>query len=292
MTQKSNRLAVRCEQGFEAYVLGNRDVELAVVPQLGAKIISLKDLRTGREWMWHPADGLKLFANSPGDDFSASPLVGSDECLPTIAPCAWLGRELPDHGELWNTAWEVDGAAWEGGILKTCASLRVSPFAFERSIELQGNEIRLSYKLKNLSPVQEHFLWAVHPLLRLQIGDQLDLPASTRQLLNGGTWLNDLTSGMPAGGSAKLFASPLSEGRAAIKNPATGDRLEFEWNPAENNTLGLWRTCGGWHGHHHFALEATNGEPDALNLAANRQRCGVIAASGSATWRICIRIGS
>jgi hypothetical protein len=83
---------IRLFQNFAVYILNNGEVELAVVPELGAKIISLKNLRTGREWLWHPMGGLELFKNQAGDDFSTSPLVGIDECLPTIAPCSWQGR--------------------------------------------------------------------------------------------------------------------------------------------------------------------------------------------------------
>src|SRR5882724_10779024 len=86
MKALANNLTVRREQGFDVHALSNEDVEIAVVPELGAKIISLKNLRTGREWMWHPQGGVKLFRNQSGDDFSKSPLVGADECLPTIAP--------------------------------------------------------------------------------------------------------------------------------------------------------------------------------------------------------------
>src|SRR5260370_21274909 len=118
MNTIENSFKVRHEEGFAVYVLSNQKVEIAVVPELGAKIISLKNLETGREWMWHPPGGLKLFRNRPDDDFSKSPLVGVDECLPTIAPCSWRGRDLPDHGELWNTPWSVDHMAWKGGVLR------------------------------------------------------------------------------------------------------------------------------------------------------------------------------
>jgi len=284
--------SVRQEQGFEVYVLNTEEVELAVVPELGSKIISLKDLRTGRDWMWHPPGGLKLFRNRSGDAFSQSPLAGADECLPTIAPCSWRGRELPDHGEVWNVPWTVDSKALENGILKTSVRLEISPFDFERAIELRGNEIQISYQLKNFSTAERRFLWAIHPLLRLQPGDQLELPASTRALLNGATWIDAVASAIPENNSAKIFAAPVSEGLAAIGNPVTGDRLEFAWNPLENDTLGLWLTRGGWHGHHHFALEPMNADSDALNLAAGQNRCGVVAASGFVTWQIRLRVGS
>src|SRR5438876_11642513 len=166
------RREVRNEQGFSVYVLSSRKVQITVVPELGAKIISLKDLHTGREWMWHPRGGLKLFRNRPGDDFSRSPLVGADECLPTIAPCLWHCLALPDHGEVWCMPWSLDGDAWANGGLRTMTGLSLSPFHFERAIELQENEVRLSYQLLNQGEAEEAYLWAIHPLLSLQPGDR------------------------------------------------------------------------------------------------------------------------
>src|SRR6266403_4434278 len=188
MNVVGNQCAVRHEQGFEVFILSNQDVEIAVVPELGARIISLKDLRTGREWLWHPDGGPKLFRSRAGDDFQTSPLVGMDECLPTIAPCSWRGRDLPDHGELWNAPWSVDRTAWGGGILKTRARLGISPFEFERTIELQENEIRINYQLNSRSGEEEDYLWAMHALLKLRAGDRIELPASTRGMLNGEAW--------------------------------------------------------------------------------------------------------
>ena len=287
-----NRWLAGREQGFKVFRLNNQQVELAVVPELGARIISLKDLRTGREWLWYPDGGPRLFRNRAGDDFQNSPLVGVDECLPTIASCSWQGRDLPDHGEAWSAAWALDFEAWTRGVLRTSVGLQIVPFDFERTIELDENEVRFSYRLKNRSAAEEIYLWAMHPLLRLQAGDQLELPVSTRALLNGAVWIDALNSIQPEGNCQKIFASPVCEGRAAINNPETGDRFEFAWDAAENNTLGLWLNRGGWHGHHHFALEPSNGEPDVLTAAAQRRRCGVVPPHGTIAWQVCIRIGN
>lgn len=272
-------------------MLNNGEVELAVVPELGSKIISLKNLRTGREWLWHPEDNLKLFRNQPRDDFSASPLVGTDECLPTILPCRWRGRELPDHGEVWNQPWQVDDDAWRNGSLATSIQLNLSPLAFRRTIELHGSEVQFAYQLTNSGTTTESFVWAIHPLLRLTAGDELELPESTRALLNGETWTDAVASAIPEKNCAKAFARPVSEGWAAIRNEAQGDRLEFAWDPSENNTLGLWLTRGGWHGHHHFAIEPTNANDDSLAVAAGRQHCGTVAGNGTIAWQLTLRIG-
>lgn len=286
-----NQFAVRQEQGFDVYALSNERVEVAVVPELGAKIVSVKDRRTDREWMWHPSCGRILFHNSPGDDFFQSPLTGMDECLPTIEPCLWRGRKLPDHGEAWSAAWDVDEETWQRGVLKTSVRLEISPFDFERTIELEGCELRLNYQLSNRTPAPEYFLWAMHPLLKLQDGDELVLPSSTRNLLNGDAWLDAIDSAMPDGGCAKRVAGPVSEGVSGVHNHKTGERLDFEWNVSENNGLGLWLTRGGWHGHHHFAIEPTNAGADSLVSAVSRKWCGTVEGNSTVTWQVRLRIG-
>lgn len=282
---------IRSIQGYVIHVLRNDRIELTVAPDLGAKIISLKDVRTGRDWMWHPRSGLKLFSNRPGDDFSRSPLVGMDECLPTIAPCVWRGRNLPDHGEAWSRPWQVDDDAWAAGVLKTTVRMAISPLEFDRTIELRENEVHLTYRLKNLSSVEEHYLWALHPLLRLEPGDQLELPACARSLASMGNWNGPLESAAAEGTCVKTFAHPLQESWAAVKNEASGNRLAFIWDAAENNTLGLWLTRGGWHGHHHFAIEPMNAADDSLAVAVAGNQGGRITGHGSVTWRICLRVG-
>ncbi len=291
MNTLTNSAGTRLFQGFKVYVLSNERVELAVVPELGAKIISLKNLRTGREWLWHPQNNMNLFKNHPLDNFSASPLVGMDECLPTITPCTWRGRLLPDHGEVWNQPWQVDCAAWQGGVLATSIQLKSLPLAFRRTIELIGNAVRFDYQLSNLSAMEEKFVWAIHPLLRLATGDKLELPDSTRELLNGTTWINAVTSAFPGQNCAKVFACPVSEGWAAIRNDAQADRLEFTWNTEETNSLGLWLNRGGWHGHHHFAIEPTNADDDSLAVAAGRKHCGAIAGHSTVAWQFSLKVG-
>jgi hypothetical protein len=142
MTSSTAHGSIRQLEGFLVYVVRTPAVEIAVVPELGAKIISLKNLRTQREWLWQPKVKLELFTNSPRDDFSSSTLVGIDECLPTIAPCSWRGRQLPDHGEVWSRPWNVEQSAWRVGILKTSIKLENSPLKFERTLQLREDHLQ------------------------------------------------------------------------------------------------------------------------------------------------------
>ncbi|MFO1499645.1 MAG: hypothetical protein U1G07_14840 [Verrucomicrobiota bacterium] len=279
------------ELGYAAYVLHNERVSLGLVPELGAKVISLRNLRTGREWMWHPAGARRLFSNAVGDDFALSPLLGMDECLPTIAPCSFRGRNLPDHGEVWSVPWELDEADWTHGCLTTRVCLPVSPFAFERRIRLRNNEVQFDYRLSNTGKRAEPFLWAMHPLLRLEASDHLILPADIRKGLPGPEWAGPILAAVSPGSCAKLFLAASCLGTAAVRNPATGDSLQFAWAPSQNGSLGIWLTRGGWHGHEHFAIEPTNGQPDALAEAIVRKQCGLVEPGSPVSWHVTLTVG-
>jgi hypothetical protein len=68
---------------------------------------------------------------------------------------------------------KVDETAWESGILRTSERLKISPLEFERTVEIQDNEVQLSCCLSKLGAKEEHYLWAMHQLLRLRQRDHL-----------------------------------------------------------------------------------------------------------------------
>src|ERR1017187_6615498 len=82
--------------GFDLFTLRNAGLELAVAPALGAKVVSLKNLLTGREWLWHPIPGMRLFRNQPGDDFRSECRLGT-RCRPGPGGESRFPQE-PAHG--------------------------------------------------------------------------------------------------------------------------------------------------------------------------------------------------
>lgn len=295
------------EQGYDVTGLRTAKAELAMVPELGGRVISLRNRRTGREWCWHQERKDWLWPNAAGDDFGGSPQAGIDECVPTVAACEWRGRRIPDHGEVWFQRWTLDAQELAAGRLTATVPLTVSPFVFVRTIRAEADGFAFDYALTNTGAEEEEFLWSLHPLLTIQPGDRLELPAEIRELrLNGGlgdrpilhgeTWsypapfsdvrLDRLEApGMPRG-CVKAFAGPLHEGRAALVNEAAGDRIELRWDPGENPFLGLWLNRGHG-GFHHVALEPTNGAPDGLDEAVTGwRRFGRLAAGATARWSV------
>lgn len=267
--------------GFHAYTIRGAKTSAIVVPELGAKVVSLRNEVSQREWMWHPGATLKLFRNAPTDKFENSPLAGWDECMPTIAPCRWKNRALPDHGEVWALPWKVLAA--DQHKIALGIDLPVSPFRLERTLAWEDRTLVASYTLVNRSDEEEEYLWALHPLFAVQEGDRIEVSAATRELLEKPAWLDTLDLTAEPGGSVKTFASPLDDGHAAIVNKVNGDRLALSWNVKEHDILGIWLTRGGWHGHHHLALEPTSGMPDSL---ADHSRCAILPARGTRSWTV------
>lgn len=298
--------------GFTCYGLRNEAVEVVVVPELGAKLLSLRNRQSGREWMWTPPDGGALFRNRLGDLFDDSTKIGADECIPTIMPCRWQGRDLADHGEAWTEAWTLDEDAFAAGRIVTALQLPVSPLFFERSLLLNGATVQLDYRVTNLAADATDYLWAFHPLMAIHDGDRIVLPADLPTLIldsaEGLPWRErGLEIAWPNPSSAvaldrldlggedrciKLFSPPLKTGRAVIVNERTGDAVHFSFDAAQLNTLGIWINRGAWNGYHHVALEPGNGAPDPLDVAVRDwQRFARLDPGANHAWRVEMRLG-
>jgi galactose mutarotase-like enzyme len=298
--------------GFECVGLRNTTVELLIVPQLGSKIIRLRSRLSGRQWMWASGRAPQLFHVTPTTPFDAGPLIGADECIPTISPCHWDQRELPDHGEAWTQAWQLDAKALEIAQLTTRLNLPISPFTLERTITLDAATVTLAYRLANRSNHEQCYLWAFHPMMVIEADDQIELPPEVRQVRNeltmGGLdlgrhgnvwpWPTPLPgidfSKLDLGGAnraVKLFTQTLQSGWARIANKRTGDQLTIRFDPNELNTLGIWINRGGFGAYHHIALEPTCGAPDALDIAVKAwRRHGTLLPESSTHWTVALEL--
>lgn len=299
-------------EGFEAVQLVSDEISMITVPALGGKIVSLFDRKGGREWLWtRPADHSqkRVWRNELGDSFDKSPMCGADECLPTISAVQGGGRSVPDHGEVWSQALELEQAALRDGVIRTHLNLPVSPFRYEREIRLAGTTVEIRFQLQNLSDEAEAWLWAWHPLFALEDGDHVELPEKQCPFHVGssqgvepipgdcfpwpgiaqGLALDHLSLNSDAS-YLKGFLGALNRGRICIGNERLQAFLKIDWDTDRLPYLGFWLSRGGYLGFHQFALEPTNAPTDSLADAAGPQT--VLAPRQSVGWSLMISLHS
>lgn len=295
-------------------------VRLLLLPDIGAKIVSCLDARSGHEYLWRPRDpGFRYVRPVYGDRFEAYDLSGWDECFPTIGEAAypeppWQGVVAPDHGEVWTLPWRVEATA-EGVWLAT-HGVRF-PYTFEKRIALADDGFVLSYRVRNPVLFPLKCFWSTHPLLVTTPSTRILLPQGVRMrveysmsgrlgpLLTEHPWPRtrdregrelDLSQfGPPEQREAdKLFSTPVPEGWAALHDGESDQWLAFTFDPAQVPLVGVWANRGGWPAErpcYNLALEPCSGCPDRLDIAILRGEYRVVPAEGDLAWRLEVHLG-
>ena len=300
---------------IRSLTLVNEQVSVRMLPDLGGKLCSLRDRRTGREWLLPSQLAGGGYRNAAyGDDFSTFDTSGFDECFPVVGagPHPDAAFQWPDHGELWSRAWEVEQT--EDALMARIDG-QVWPYTFSRRASLQGDSLCLDYTVENRAAAPFRHLWSAHPLLQVTPGMKLLLPQGLREVVvNGRTNLAngnqgdlrhwpEVTPGLDCstvppvtcGKAMKVFAPWVSEGWCGVMDPVSGEALTFHWNPAEVPHLGLWLCYGGWPTdgrtpHLTVALEPCTGMPDRLDDAAERNSCAVLGPGERKTWNLRLQL--
>ena len=305
--------------GLEALRMAEHDLEVGVLPGLGAKLHSLRwqDLELLAQNPRKPLRPARYAA--PYAEFDAS---GFDECLPTIGACPypaapWQNVEAPDHGEVWSIPWDWD--VQPEALHLSCRSIRFA-YDFHKSLSWPAPGcLRLSYALVNRAQAPFRFLWSSHPLLALRPGMRICLPPGVRvrvdwsrderlgRLLDEHPWPHttdrsgrpvDLSLILPeaAGLVDKLYTTRLLEGWCALYDPETGQYAAFIFSPETIPYVGLSINLGGWPvdgpGYYNLGLEPCRGYPDRLDLAVERGDYAVAQPGERLTWQMDLCVGS
>jgi galactose mutarotase-like enzyme len=242
--------------------------------------------------------------------------------FPTVNSCqvpnsAWGNRTLTDHGELWYRPWQIVAAnvgSQAGATLTLAVDDPELPFRFERALTLAAGagSLTASYSVVNRSKQPLPFIWAAHPLLAIEPGELIRLPAGTRTSLTYSVGLNlaaettafawptiPLASGESLDISrvgdqtecyaVKLFAENVADGAIEIVNRNRTEvlRLSSETNRASH--IGLWLNYGAWSGangapYYNAGIEPTTFPADDLNVAASHKTMAQLAPGSTRQW--------
>lgn len=289
-------------------VIENDMLRIVCLPEFGGRISELTDLRTGRNWI---VPGETKGSHRDDAVFGVEQAVGWDECFPSVAACdidagIWSGP-LRDHGALWGRAATVQSHAvglltkWQG-----------TGYELSRDIRLDGEELHLSYCLRNNSNLVMPFLWSQHLLLSVTEEDQLRLPSldhlQTAFLSHHGKvhetvsirfpnpdvdGLPDLGHGHPVSEefAAKLFAAVPDNFVATIK--ARDGEFSITWGSGSIGYLGLWLDYGGWPEDEpvrQVCIAPTTAPTESLADAITQGQAIEVPAKSEVSWTMTIRV--
>lgn len=279
--------------------LESEQLRVAILPEIGCKIASIVYKENDFEVLARPLgmkktdDPAKLYARAyPGAPFDQYDLSGIDDCIPTIDPChvEKLGR-LSDHGDAWSRPWNVFEENLSERSVKAFFRLSTIPLYFERHVRLEGNSLRLDYRLLNESIDEHPWLWALHGLCHYEPDAVLSWPEPYTLFNAHGD--EDFAFDMqqlkqvPKEQAYKFYLQdPVPKGEASITYPTQGVRLSLHWDASLFPYLGGWINTGGSAGSRCIALEPTNGFYDSLERAIQNEKVGRIAPGGELTWQV------
>jgi hypothetical protein len=308
-------------EGLRALALESDTLRLQVLPDLGAKVISLVFKPTEREYLWrHPGRPMRLAAY--GAAYEAGDISGWDECFPTIGAgvypeAPWAGIPLPDHGELWSLPWRYEHGADQ---LRMWAHSVRFAYSFERTFTfLPEAALEITYRVTNPTPFPLRALWSMHPFLRVSPLTRILLPEGPRvrvELTKGqrlGQYLAEhpwpvttdtegrevdlsLMGPLDSRWMEKLFTTELGEGWAGLYDPADEHFLLFTFEVAEVPYVGLAQMRGGWPENetpsYSLILEPCTGWPDRLDVAIPRGACMTIPPESERHWTVTLHLGA
>ncbi len=304
--------------GWPAWRLENDTLRVVIIPELGAKIVSLFDKQAGREWLAKPR---RPFKTAPyGATFTDYDLSGWDEMFPTIVACDYpapgpfRGKKLPDHGEAWALPWRVETA--DDRKLALSVQGQALPYRLQRTAELVSpGTLRLSYELVNLGSEPFVYLWAAHPLFAVDRDTRILLPPEVTGLVNvvagppwgeagarypwpaakdqtGRTWWLDRVGPTSNRDCRKFYIPPeTSSGWVKLEQTQSGHGLRLAWSAEQIPYMGLWIDEGAYSAEPVAAPEPASAFYDSLAKAWDLERASLLEPARPHHWEVTVGVG-
>ncbi|MEK8128893.1 hypothetical protein WMW72_13395 [Paenibacillus filicis] len=299
--------------GYAAWTGRTPAMQVTLLPELGAKMISLQNRLSGREWLSRARADRPLGNSGYGSSFASSDGSGWDEMFPTINACRypehpWMETALPDHGEVWSIPWQAEASL--GQLHCSVQGVRL-PYRLDKTYSFSAEDrLRIDYTVTNQSPFPLSFLWAAHPLFHIEEGMEVRVPEGLDEIAvsfseggrlgTRGTRLSwpqpdrhdpDLRLNRTGGGQERTaekfyFTGTLPEGKASLYDPRKREGITLSFPVEKVPYLSVWANYGGYLGQYHLALEPATGFLDDLADAMDQRASATVGAGETYTWYV------
>jgi hypothetical protein len=270
----------------EVVRLRSPQLEVDVAPELGGRIVQIRHVGSGHEFLWNNA-GLALEAKPPGSLYDPNFYGGIDELIPNDIPETIDGISCADHGELWTTSlsWHEDN-----GSLVLRGRLPLFDLSYERRVTLRPSDpvVDLHYRIANKSECTRHFLWKLHAALAVAAGDRIECDARRAQVVDLAysrystlapfAWPYiegprcDVVS-VQDGTVDFFYLYDLRTGRIAWTRPDQRLTFAYKFDTSVFPFAWLFASYGGFDDHYTVILEPCTTMPICVNEAIANGRC-------------------
>jgi hypothetical protein len=283
--------------GLRVVTLENELLRVQILPAAGAKIWQITYLPLDAELLWnnpcippaqHPI-------HTCYDDVWSG---GWDELFPNDEEAVIRGERYPDHGELWNAAWDAEPFTHADTVGVTLRlQTPVSSVAVEKTITLRygSAQLRFSHRFTNHGAASFPFLWKLHPAMRVTPQHRIDMPRMrvVREPDFPGTLLEaPLEFAWPHASLQRrtvdlrrvpdprerelqfFYGTEMEAGWCAVTDTAKRLACGLRFDPAVFPSCWLFASYGGWRDYNVAVLEPCTGYPlrFAAMQAAGRAR--------------------
>lgn len=265
--------------GLRLLELENEWLSVSVLPEVGAKILTLRDKSCDRQILWENPR-IRPQAYPIDANFDNYWCGGWDDAYPTADACLHAGEPFPNLGELRSLQWHVDELSANKTVLSAFGP--ISAIKATKSISLADQVLQMEFTVESLSPIPLDFMWGTHPAFAVAAGTRLIIPARTGLVAQSnhpslgapgdryrwphinGTDMSvvpDISAGINCG----HYATELEDGWFAVETAGQGILFEFPLERCPH--LWMWLVYGGWRGYHHAVIEPWTGYPVNLEQA-------------------------
>ncbi|KAM3114346.1 hypothetical protein [Phormidesmis sp. 146-33] len=278
--------------------LENAEIKLNIRPDLGGRLDRFQDLKTGKDWLWHPLEyddsetrslrDTRKGSLSLGASFDDNWTGGWDEIFPNDAAGEFRGYQLVDHGEFWSQSWRVaDASPLSVKLIYACQTV---PVSVEKTIQLNATqpEVTIAYIFRNQSDQTIPFLFKQHCAIAIQADDEILLPDCLIEpafiefsKIIGQNQKTRFPKAFAADGreievqkippkSSKLqefyYCSDLAIGECGIRSKQSTFLMSFD--TADFPYVWLFQSYGGWRDHYVLVMEPATTIPFDLEVAS------------------------
>lgn len=286
--------------------MSNGRVRAEILPELGGKIWSLRDLARGTQWIWQNAK-VPLRSVALGASYDDNWVGGWEELFPNDAAGEFQGRSLPDHGEWWSQPWQWEAISntQEDVTIRLWRRGAVTPTECEKTVSLTVDQARVTvrYRITNTGAEPVHALFKQH--LPVAVGEHhtIELPGGqvtpvdlgfSRRLGEVGPFAwpvgrtrtgdpVDLSSLPPPGERLQefVYVSDLPDGWCGVRDSRTGAGIRLHFPQTIFPYVWLFMAFGGWRNLYTVVLEPCTNMPKDLTAAWRAGRCASIAPSAA-----------